>query len=205
MKGGSVYYCCFGLIYPVKFLPPAVLAGVVKNVIGIVFASCLSWHANRPMNARISRRKVVRKVTWDNSYSVGVAKLDKQHQRLLGMINKLIDHPDATYESEIVSDLLTSMTQYAIEHFQEEEEYMDSINYPELREHRQRHKEFLLKMTSESLLVMQKKEGETDLLEYLINWFTTHIMGADMKYKLFQIEQSGPPLDVRLVARKPGY
>jgi HPt (histidine-containing phosphotransfer) domain-containing protein len=35
---------------------------------------------------------VLEKIAWDDAYSVGVAAMDDQHKKLLGMINRLVDY-----------------------------------------------------------------------------------------------------------------
>jgi hemerythrin-like metal-binding protein len=66
-------------------------------------------------------------ITWTEDFSVGVVRLDEQHKRLIQMINRLIAKPQTTTESEMVSDLLSDMTNYAQKHFAAEEELSGSI------------------------------------------------------------------------------
>ena len=35
------------------------------------------------------------KIQWSEKFSVGVEKLDKQHQQIIGMLNRLISTPEA--------------------------------------------------------------------------------------------------------------
>jgi hemerythrin len=133
----------------------------------------------------------MKKIIWLPSYTVGDELLDGQHKKIIEMINGLIDHPDAEYTSETISDLLTSSTQYAVEHFKAEEEYMEAIRYPSLAVHRQEHKQFLVKITNATTLVMQKKQGPTDLLAYFKIWFVHHILYSDMKYRRYREEWTG--------------
>ncbi|MFN3533222.1 MAG: hemerythrin domain-containing protein, partial [Candidatus Brocadia sp.] len=64
------------------------------------------------------------KIVWSENFSVGVRVLDDQHKQIVTLINILIEMSDAKIDSEIISDTLTKMTQYAINHFSKEEEYM---------------------------------------------------------------------------------
>ena len=64
------------------------------------------------------------KIMWDETFSVGVRDLDAQHKQIIILVNTLIEMSDAKVDSEIISDTLTKMTQYAIDHFKKEEQYM---------------------------------------------------------------------------------
>lgn len=142
------------------------------------------------------------KITWDASYSIGVPQLDAQHQKLIAMINTLIDTPNAEYSSEIISDLLSKAINYALEHFKSEEDYMEAIHYPGIVAHKKEHKRFILKMANESVLVMQKKEGPTDLLTYLKAWLTHHILYSDMKYMKYHAKRiADQKISLQLLAK----
>ena len=62
------------------------------------------------------------KIIWDEGFSVGVRDLDEQHKRIVTVVNTLIDMIDTKVDSEIISDTLTKMTQYASDHFKTEED-----------------------------------------------------------------------------------
>src|SRR3989337_68690 len=70
------------------------------------------------------------KITWDESFSVGVRVLDAQHKQIVTMVNTLIEMNEAKVDSEIISDTLTKMTKYASDHFEREEQYMIAYDYP---------------------------------------------------------------------------
>lgn len=71
------------------------------------------------------------KILWGENFSVGVLVLDKQHQQIVMLVNTLIEMNDTKVDSEIISDTLTKMTQYASDHFRTEEQYMLDYDYPE--------------------------------------------------------------------------
>lgn len=131
------------------------------------------------------------KIRWEDAFTVGNEVIDQQHKELIGIINQLIDDPEAGYTSETISDLLTQATRYAVEHFRAEEAYMEEIRYPSLAVHRQEHKNFLIKITNATMHVMEKKEGPTDLLFFFKTWFVHHILYSDMKYKRYLDERRG--------------
>jgi hemerythrin len=126
------------------------------------------------------------RITWNSTFSVGITKIDEQHRRLIDMINLLIDNPDADVHSEPVSEVLVRMTEYALLHFQTEEELMRQYHYPDLNTHEQEHTAFKLKASGFFIQTMDgKKSVPTEILEFLKQWLTHHILNSDMKYSVY--------------------
>ena len=129
-------------------------------------------------------------ITWTEDFSVGVVRLDEQHKRLIKMINRLIAEPQTTTESEMVSDLLSDMTNYAQAHFTAEEELMRQHNYPRLEEHVAQHRAFQKKTVDFcSATVLNVGIVPETMLHYLSDWLVEHILRSDMAYKPFFREQ----------------
>ena len=129
-------------------------------------------------------------VVWDESLSVGIKKIDKQHQELVKIINCLVENEDASGHSEPIAQVLDRMTQYAVYHFETEEALMLQYNYPEYESHRDDHTQFKMKTAKFCLDALQRKETLPDeLLSYLRDWLTHHILKADMKYKPYFLER----------------
>lgn len=82
------------------------------------------------------------KIMWGEDFSVGVRDLDEQHKRIVAVVNTLIGMIDTKVESEVISDTLTKMTQYASDHFKAEEQYMLDYGYPEYLSQKKQHQEF---------------------------------------------------------------
>ena len=126
------------------------------------------------------------KITWNQSLSVGIEEIDRQHKQLVNMLNQLLVFDGVTVDSETISDTLTRMTDYADYHFNSEEHYMQEYGYPEYETHRKEHIEFMRKTAQFSLDTMEyKKTIPADMLEYLKTWVIEHILKSDMAYKPF--------------------
>lgn len=121
---------------------------------------------------------------WTPQFSVGVDELDRQHKRIVKFINALIEAQSSYSGSEIVSEVLTHMRIYGQEHFRCEEEYMRACQFPELEAHQQTHKEFKIQAAQYCNAVLEEQENINDrIFEFLLNWWKTHILETDMKYK----------------------
>ena len=129
-------------------------------------------------------------VVWDESLSVGIKKMDKQHQELVKIINCLVENEDASGRSEPIAQVLDRMTQYAVYHFETEEALMREYEYPDYESHRDDHTQFKMRTAKFCLDALQGKETLPDeLLSYLRDWLTHHILKADMKYKVYFLER----------------
>ena len=126
------------------------------------------------------------KIAWSPELSVGLFRLDEQHRGLVDTFNNLLAAADARVDSEIVSDTLTKLTQYACEHFRDEELLLERAAYPGIEEQRKEHEQF---RETIALCCVATSRGlgnvPRDLLAYLHDWLTHHLLEQDMKYKPF--------------------
>lgn len=126
------------------------------------------------------------KIVWDDSFSVGIRKLDNEHKMLIGMINKLHESGQAQGNDEVVTDLITEMTDYFHYHFATEEHYMRKYHYPDYARHCAEHEEFIervIAFCSEDL--SQSKKIVAEMADYLGEWLINHVLVTDMKYTSF--------------------
>ena len=125
------------------------------------------------------------KITWDESFSVGVRVLDAQHKQIVIIVNTLIEMNEAKVDSEIISDTLTKMTKYASDHFEREEQYMLEYGYPEysIQKSNTRNLRKTVDFCMETMA--HKVTVPTEIFSYLKLWWMNHILQEDMKYKSF--------------------
>jgi hemerythrin len=131
-----------------------------------------------------------RVVLWNDSFSVGIRKIDKQHQELINIMNLLVENEDASGNSETLASVLDRMTKYAHYHFETEETLMLEYHYPDYESHRDDHTDFKLKTAKFCLDAVQRKETLPDeVITYLRHWLTHHILRTDMKYKPYFLQR----------------
>ena len=120
-------------------------------------------------------------LTWQKSFSVGVKELDKQHKRLLELINEIPD-----LEEKKAYETLNQLIRYADTHFNTEEMLMKEHKYPGLDRQRKEHEKFTNKIfeINEGL---NNKQTETlnSIKDYIMNWYISHILGMDQEYSEF--------------------
>ncbi len=133
----------------------------------------------------------MKKIVWKDEFSVGVETLDRQHKQIIEVINSLIDKPRIFFRSQNVSSALMDLTNYVSEHFLLEERLLQENGYPTLLEHSKKHTLYSKRIADfckESL--DGKSEVPDELMAFLTDWWTNHILHEDMKYKAF-FEEKG--------------
>ncbi|MDR3738684.1 MAG: bacteriohemerythrin [Terracidiphilus sp.] len=120
---------------------------------------------------------------WNNSLSVGVPSIDAQHCVLISLLNDLHDAMLNGNAQNRTGPLLRSLVSYTRDHFTTEEAMMASAGYSQLKEHRNQHLALTRKVEHYAL---RYERGESalnlQLLTFLRDWITTHILVDDMAY-----------------------
>ena len=120
---------------------------------------------------------------WKDAYSVGVDYFDRQHKKLVAMLNDLHDAMRIGKGAEAMGRVFETLVEYTAYHFGDEEKAMAKYGYPELEEHREEH----VLLTEKVLEYKKKFDGKQllvsiELLEFLKNWLSHHIMETDKRY-----------------------
>lgn len=123
-------------------------------------------------------------INWQDSYSVGVDLIDTDHKLLVSLINQLDDAMTEGGGRDTVGSVLNVLLEYTETHFGREELLMEKGAYPELAPHKREH----AKLTAQVRGIVERWHGGDDasldgeVLEFLKNWLTGHILGVDRKY-----------------------
>lgn len=123
-------------------------------------------------------------IEWTPNLSVGVDTIDEQHKVWFQKANDLFEAGQQRRTKEIIGQTLDYLDEYTKFHFNDEEEYMESINYPELETQRNAHKSFISKLAE--LKETYAKSGGNILLiieanQFVVDWLTRHISIMDKK------------------------
>lgn len=130
---------------------------------------------------------MTKKIQWDDSYLLGIPKIDEQHKELVSIINELYDatqHEMEVYCRKLPS-ILKKLTDYTIYHFGEEERLMAKYESITLDLHKMQHKTFISELTKQmGLLVRSKPEEGLQFYSYLLTWLMSHIAKSDRTWAL---------------------
>lgn len=125
-------------------------------------------------------------IEWSPDYSVGLPEFDTHHRHLFDLLNKAYDACMQSKQSEVFSDIVAEMSEYACYHFTAEERQMEACAYPGLTAHREEHLQFTRRIAELRKSLPTVNEECTidlvDLTQFLMNWLSHHILEIDMQY-----------------------
>lgn len=125
---------------------------------------------------------------WNESLSVGIGEIDRQHKQLVEMIAHLNDEMRKGKGKDILEKILNGMVNYALMHFETEEKYFLQFDYPEAEHHRSVHHAFVDKVSAFKTQYAEGNKGLTiEVMDFLMDWLQKHIKGDDKKYAPFLI------------------
>ena len=128
-------------------------------------------------------------IKWTEEFSVGVVEIDNQHKKLIDMINELHHAMKEGKGNSQVEGIINRLVEYSVYHFETEEKYFDKFSYPQTEKHKKIHKDFVNKVSIFKSEFDNKEVMLTiEVLNFLSNWIRKHIMGEDMDYSDFFIE-----------------
>ena len=123
---------------------------------------------------------------WKDDYSVGVNKIDKQHEKLVGYLNELDESMKAGKGKDSLGVVLNGLVEYTKTHFTTEESLLKLHKFPGFEEHKKKH----IKMTEHVLSLNRKyASGEISnpiqITNFLKEWLAKHILETDKLYGPF--------------------
>lgn len=115
-------------------------------------------------------------------FLTGIPEMDKEHQQLVNLINRMYSIFKNKGEASEVLKVLEDLLKYGANHFADEEAFMESTGVQNLEEHKQIHKNLI----RQALEIRDKmKSGESgvgiETFKFLQNWLMGHIAGVDVK------------------------
>jgi hemerythrin len=129
-------------------------------------------------------------ITWNQDLSVQVSQFDNQHKELVKLVNELHDAMTAGKGNTVMGDVLNRLIDYTVNHFAAEERLMQQHHYPDYPAHKAEHEN----LTSKAVEIKQKFDAGkmvlgVEVMNFLRDWLTKHIMGVDKKYGPFFSEK----------------
>ncbi|MBL6958263.1 MAG: hemerythrin family protein [Rhodospirillales bacterium] len=131
-------------------------------------------------------------IEWAPALSVGFDEIDEDHKKLVGIVNKLSDAVTEGQGTSVSGNIIEELLSYTSWHFRHEERLMQSHGDPSFFDHKQEHMDLLEKAAD-----IKKRFDEGDqsvpeeMLPFLKDWLTHHILETDMKTGHFLADKAG--------------
>jgi len=125
------------------------------------------------------------RIIWSDRLRIGVPEVDQQHERLIGIMNRLYQAHDAGRGAEAISEILDELIIYTATHFSIEEGYFSEFGYADAPAHIEEHRALTRKV--DSYINRFNGNGATadlieELLDFLSIWWRYHILDTDIKF-----------------------
>ncbi len=125
---------------------------------------------------------------WNDKYSIGSQTLDSQHQGLFDIINELYEATQHDFHQKHVQDLVNKLKLYIQNHFADEEQVMEKINYPLINERKKAHSAFKRQVMEFEHQISSEGLSPQEMLRFVKDWLIKHIMNMDKKIEPFLAE-----------------
>lgn len=123
-------------------------------------------------------------VEWSERLELGDPVVDSEHRYLVELINNLHEQQARGALQENLARVFTHLAHYVRVHFANEEALMAAVGYPQLKEHREQHRQLLKESMALSERYMEGRGAVTeDTLAFLRAWTFDHIAESDMKIR----------------------
>ena len=118
-------------------------------------------------------------MAWSNALAVGHAEIDRQHQVLIEIANRLNNAMHVGAGRAACGSILDELVNYTVNHFGFEEKLMEKHRYPDREAHLAAHHKLIEEV---SKFKRQYESGATipiELMGFIRDWLVNHILKVD--------------------------
>ncbi len=126
-------------------------------------------------------------IQWDKKYEVNVKKIDRQHQKIVDVLNRLYDLQDTPVNQSDagrrkIEKIFDELRNYIVTHFKTEEEYLKKIKCTGFDLQKKEHDAFIDTVCSYQRQYFKEQPLTLiNLFNYVWDWFAHHILTVDKK------------------------
>ncbi len=132
---------------------------------------------------------------WKSSYAIGVEAIDKQHERLFDIserIEELFLLPGHMDKFDEIVGIIEELKAYVIYHFNEEQQLMEKIQYPKYFSHLVEHQDFIEKINDFDLHELDHAQQQQlrELVDFIMTWLVEHVLEKDKAFATYCREKN---------------
>jgi hemerythrin len=178
----------FGIALLLLTLVTAIVLGLMAGPTspltwGLVALLLVIPFIHRKMSSR-------RYIEWKDEYNTGIESIDRQHRKLVSLINQLQTAVDYSTGEEFEREALDELVDYTKTHFGYEEGLMQEFDYPDFEPHKAQHRKMIAKVDEVLAEYEQDHDRAMDnAVTFLKYWLINHINGTDKEYSSYLIEK----------------
>jgi hemerythrin-like metal-binding protein len=118
---------------------------------------------------------------WQRSYSTGIDLFDRQHKEFIKLTNQLYaaNAQGWKYSQAVFKKTIRWAVKHA-DYLRNEEKIMDRVNYPERKQHKREHREFVQEVLRQvQNFQAEQKTSAGDFVLFLRDWIQAHVGISD--------------------------
>ena len=119
---------------------------------------------------------------WSNQLSIGVAPMDRDHQKIIEYMNALAVANERNAPFSELNAAFCRLIEFTKRHFRDEENFMSSINYDRIITHKTIHAKLLEELDQHYQNFHSTRQINDKIFSFLTFWLKSHICGIDRKY-----------------------
>ncbi|MBD3233469.1 MAG: bacteriohemerythrin [candidate division Zixibacteria bacterium] len=121
-------------------------------------------------------------IEWKSEYDTGIESIDKQHRRLVNMINALDRSRKDNNSDRTIRNVMIAIANYTKLHFADEENLMRKLEFDELEYHQGLHNKLREQVVNILTRIgTDQHYNINNLIQFLSNWLLNHISKEDQK------------------------
>jgi len=126
-------------------------------------------------------------IEWNENLKIGLAVVDRQHERLFGIINRLQEATIGGKGTDVISETIDELIIYTATHFRMEEKYFALFEYLDAEQHKREHDALMIKVSAYAIDFAKAPRSSrsalaNELLQFLKMWWQYHMLETDSKF-----------------------
>ena len=134
--------------------------------------------------------------TWSDEYLLHYQPIDAQHKQLLDLLDTLYVAEKSEESPANASIFLFKLVVFTETHFAYEERLLELVGFPRIKKHSFYHE--MMKSKTRGIVQDYRKKHSFDreeVLVFLRDWWTNHILKEDMQYRPFLVQHGLAPTE----------
>jgi hemerythrin len=128
-------------------------------------------------------------VKWGPELDIGMPEINRQHQRLVSLINELHRTLNEEYGLDTIKRIVQGLVDYTATHFAYEEELFERFGYPQTASHKEKHGQLVGQVLDFQQRVVRGEDVADELMAFLKAWLVNHIQKSDKEYTQFLLSR----------------
>ena len=122
-------------------------------------------------------------MVWKDAYCSGNQLIDAQHQSLFKVASEVLEATFVTRQKELILSTVTRLLDDIAQHFRDEEHFLKSVGFPDMKQHAKYHAKLLNKGFELVQGFTEDKLAVGDILQYLVGEVVMqHLLGDDKDF-----------------------